>query len=193
MIMITNIAKKEFIMAFCSKCGAQVQDGVAFCPECGNQLQSAQQPQQNYQQYQQPPQQQYQQYQQPPQQPQYATPEQDIQENKGIAWLAYLGFLFFIPLVARPQSKYCRFHANQGLVLLILEAVAMILTAIISAIIMPSYYGISYHTGTTLIITSILNVVVGVGVLVLAIMGIVNATGGKMKQLPLIGKITIIK
>lgn len=191
MIMITNIAKKEFIMAFCSKCGAQVQDGVAFCPQCGNQLQSAQQPQQQ----QQPPQQQYQQYQQyqQPQQPQYATPEQDIQENKGIAWLAYLGFLFFIPLVARPQSKYCRFHANQGLVLLILDAAAMILMAIISAIITPSVYGIPIPTPATLAITGILYAVIGIGAAVLAIMGIINATGGKMKQLPIIGKISIIK
>jgi uncharacterized membrane protein len=33
----------------------------------------------------------------------------------------------------------------------------------------------------------------GIGVLILGIMGLVNGFGGKAKQLPLIGKFTIIK
>jgi hypothetical protein len=36
----------------------------------------------------------------------------DIEKNKTMAGLAYL--LFFLPLVACPDSPFGRFHANQG-------------------------------------------------------------------------------
>lgn len=55
---------------FCSKCGAQLQDGAKFCPSCGAPagatapMQQPQQPQQTWQQ----PQQNWQQQQQPQQQ-----------------------------------------------------------------------------------------------------------------------------
>lgn len=44
------------------------------------------------------------------------TPE-DIEKNKTIAGLSY--FLFFLPLIACPESGYAKFHANQSLILLI--------------------------------------------------------------------------
>lgn len=44
------------------------------------------------------------------------TPE-DIEKNKTMAGLAYL--LFFLPLIACPESRYAKFHANQALLLLI--------------------------------------------------------------------------
>ena len=34
----------------------------------------------------------------------------DIDNNKTIAGLAY--FIFFLPLLVSPQSKFARFHAN---------------------------------------------------------------------------------
>jgi uncharacterized membrane protein len=41
----------------------------------------------------------------------------DIEKNKTMAGLAYL--LFFLPLISCPESRYAKFHANQGLLLLI--------------------------------------------------------------------------
>ena len=99
------------------------------------------------------------------------TPE-DI-EKKTMAGLAYL--LFFLPLIACPESRYAKFHANQALLLLITGIVGNVILGIIPVIgwmLMPIF---------------------GIGVLILGIMGLVNGFGGKAKQLPLIGKFTIIK
>ncbi len=100
------------------------------------------------------------------------TPE-DIEKNKAMAGLAYL--LFFLPLVACPESGYAKFHANQGLLLL--------LTGIAGNVIL----------GMIPIIGWLLLPVFGIGVLVLGIMGLVNGFGGKAKRLPIIGKFTILK
>ncbi len=212
-------------MAFCVKCGTQVEAGVNFCPNCGAQMGNAsptqgdqnQQYQQNpqYQQYQQNGQfQQNGQYQQGyynngpvytngnPNQggPGQYSPLSDAQENKAMGVLAYLGILVFIPIFAAPKSKFARFHANQGLVLLIAEAafgiIQGILVAILSALFTPSVYDlISGSTGRGAIygiLVTILNLV-WILFIILVILGIVNAVNGHEKELPIIGKIKILK
>ena len=42
---------------------------------------------------------------------------EDIEKNKVVAALAYI--IFFLPLMVCPESPFGKFHANQGLVLLI--------------------------------------------------------------------------
>jgi len=164
------------------------------------QTQPTQQPQQQpqykqQQQYQQQPPQYQQPYQQYQQQPngfsnftntadytgQYHP--QDIADNKIYAILAYFGFLFFIPLVAAPQSRYARFHANQGLLLFLLEVVTSILTAIISAVIPWHLYWLQ----------SILSLLFWIPGVVLFFIGLMNAINGKAKELPIIGKYRLIK
>lgn len=54
-----------------------------------------------------------------------AAPEQtfdpkDIEDNKLIAALSYLGILFLIPLLAKRESPFCQFHAKQGLIFTII-------------------------------------------------------------------------
>lgn len=44
--------------------------------------------------------------------------EKDIEDNKLIAALSYLGILVLIPLLAKKESKFAQFHAKQGLVFL---------------------------------------------------------------------------
>ena len=100
------------------------------------------------------------------------TPE-DIEKNKTMAGLAYL--LFFLPLIACPESAYAKFHANQGLVLLILGIAGNVVLGIIPVIgwmLLPIF---------------------SLGVLILGILGLINGFGGKAKRLPLIGKFTILK
>ncbi|MEL7622766.1 MAG: hypothetical protein AAGU12_04180 [Clostridiales bacterium] len=102
----------------------------------------------------------------------FYTPE-DVEQNKTMAGLAY--FIFFLPLIACPQSKYARFHANQALILLILGVAGNVILGIIPIIgwiLMPFF---------------------GIGVLILGIMGLINGFGGKAKELPIIGKFTILK
>jgi uncharacterized membrane protein len=100
------------------------------------------------------------------------TPE-DIENNKTMAGLAYI--LFFLPLIVCPESKYAKFHANQGLLLLIAGIAGNVVLGIIPVIgwlLIPIY---------------------GIGILILGIMGLINGFGGKAKELPLIGKYTILK
>lgn len=100
------------------------------------------------------------------------TPE-DIQNNKTMAGLAY--FIFFLPLIVCPESRYAKFHANQGLLLLITGIAGNVILGIIPIIgwmVMPIF---------------------SLGILALVIIGLINGLGGKAKRLPLIGKFDILK
>ena len=108
---------------------------------------------------------------------------QDIEQNKVVSGLAYFGILFFLPLVAAPNSKYGRFHANQGLLMLLLcIAVAIvlgILGVILAFIWLPLYF--------------VLSTIVWIAIAVLFVIGLINGFSGKVKELPIIGKLRIIK
>ena len=153
-------------MLTCKQCGTQVEDGVMNCTNCGAPIEA------------------------PVQQNQPVdlsekfnefnntadtTSEydaQDIEKNKVMAVLAYI--IFLIPLLAAKDSKFARFHTNQGLVLFI----GGILSSVIAAI--P-------------IIGWIIAPIAGIIITILAVIGIVNALGGKAKELPIIGKFKILK
>ncbi len=93
-----------------------------------------------------------------------ATPE-DIEKNKTMAMLAYL--VFFIPLLTEAKdSPFAKFHANQSLLLLI------------------AYIVLSF--------IPFLGWLLWIVVFVFWIMGILNASKGEMKELPLIGGIHIL-
>ena len=98
---------------------------------------------------------------------------EDIEKNKTMAGLAYL--IFFLPLLACPDSRFGKFHANQSLLLMIAAIAGNLILGIIP------------------IIGWILLPVFGIAVFVYAIMGLVNGFGGKAKRLPLIGKFDILK
>lgn len=101
---------------------------------------------------------------------------EDINELKGVSAVAYLGILFFIPMVTHPESEFAMFHANQGLLLLI------------AGVIVGAVGGIIPFIGWFIIAP-----LGSIFILVLFIMGLVNALQGQMKRLPLIGKFDLIK
>jgi len=94
---------------------------------------------------------------------------EDVQENKAIAALSYVGLLVLIPLLVKKDSPYSQFHAKQGLVLLI----AWVAIGIIA--IVP-------------ILGWLISLVGSIILLVLFVIGLVNALSGQAKELPLIGK-----
>jgi len=110
----------------------------------------------------------------------------DAQDNKIMGILAYLGILVLVPIFAAKESPFARFHANQGLVLLIAYIAAYIAIAILGAILAIVSY-------TLLLLVTFLYAAIGIGILVFAIIGIINAVNGVMKELPLIGNIKILK
>lgn len=110
----------------------------------------------------------------------------DIKDNKLMAILAYFGILVLVPILAAPNSKFARFHANQGVVLLIAAVVYMIGTSIIGGAI-----GILSYT-----ISSVFVMILDLGNLVLfvlMIIGIINAYKGEYKELPYLGQFKILK
>ena len=107
--------------------------------------------------------------------------ERDIQQNKGMAVLAYISWLVLIPLFAAKDSRFARFHCNQGLVLAIVEIVAWVVFGILSRLPLIGW------------IFSILSALVSLVCLILAILGIVNAVNGRAKELPLVGKYTVLR
>lgn len=107
--------------------------------------------------------------------------ENDIQQNKTMSIFAYLSWLVLIPLLAAKESKFARFHCNQGIILAIVEIIAWVVLSLLSII---PYVGWIFV---------IFNVLLSVACLVLAILGIINAVNGKAKELPVVGKIRILK
>ena len=109
----------------------------------------------------------------------------DAQDNKVMGILAYLWILVLVPILAAKESPFARYHANQGLILLI-TCIAVYIAFFILAIALA-------FAGLALIIY-LLQTVIYLGLLVLTILGIVNAAKGECKPLPLIGNLfTIIK
>ena len=180
-------------MKFCGKCGTKIEDNIKFCPRCGSPTDAPQEQQSQQAQPQQTPH---------PQQNQNSFGEtfqnlnntadttaefdqNDINTNKGMAILAYFGPLVFIPMFAAKQSKFARYHSNQGLLLLIAAVAWSIVYGIINAILLA----ISWRLYTVSSIIGILSIVF----FVLFIIGIINASNGRAKELPIIGKFKILK
>ena len=106
--------------------------------------------------------------------PYISVEEADAQANRGVAALSYLSLLFLVPLLLRPKSPFCRFHANQGLLLFLQWIVG-------SAIFSIGFLG--WLAGL---------VVWGVGIYGF-FSGIGAALRGQKRPLPLIGNIRLIK
>ena len=168
-------------MPFCKQCGMELKEGVRFCPGCGTPVEEpAQTAQQNS----------------TSKENSFAaafntadTTAQydpaDVEKNKAMGVLAYLSWLVLIPIFAAKDSRFARFHANQGLVLFIASAIFGVARWILSEILLA----ISWRLYFVTIIISLFGLVF----LALAIIGIVNAATGKAKELPVIGQIRILK
>ena len=156
-------------MKFCGKCGARVEDSVKFCTSCGEAIAEVAE--------------------KAAEQKDFSTKVaalndtadttadfdvNDIAQNKVMGVLAYFGPLCLVPILAAKDSKFARFHANQGLVLFIVGIILSVLFVI------P-------------LIGWILAPILSLIVTVLAIIGIINAAGGKAKELPIIGKYKLLK
>ncbi|PWM47543.1 MAG: zinc ribbon domain-containing protein [Clostridiales bacterium] len=149
-------------MAFCSKCGAQLSENSNFCPVCGASTKGNE-----------------------------SSNNQNISLNvnsdKIMGVLSYIWILVLIPIFAAPNSSFARFHANQGLVLLLFEIGVSVISAILMAIFSWPFFIVFK------IIISIFSGLISLGFFALAIYGIVNAVKGEENELPVIGKIRILR
>lgn len=94
------------------------------------------------------------------------TDSKDVEDAKAVTYLAYIGILFLVPLLAKKESKFAQYHAKQGLVLTI-----------------------GWFLGSFLYIFFGLGALVHLAILVFSIMGLINVSNGQMKDLPIVGDI----
>ena len=105
---------------------------------------------------------------------------------------ACTGLLFFLPLVSIPESRFGRFWANQGLLILLLEAISLLLWFLLRGMLtllgLIPYLGIVFRA-----------LLVPIGLICLAIplfymsYGMVYAIRGRAKEIPLFGFIRLIR
>lgn len=170
-------------MAFCASCGSKLEDGTKFCPSCGaaqaagtynttggtadtNQAQGIKITDTTS-----------------------SYDKADIEKNKVLCAVSYISILFFLPLVACPESRFGKFHANQALILLIASIILSVAGGIVYNILwalplIPNFI--------KSIIDTALDVVLWAGPVAGMIFGIVNAAQGKAKEIPFIGKFNLI-
>lgn len=99
----------------------------------------------------------------------------DVSRSRSVSLLAYIPFLFFLPLVVCPDSRFGKFHANQGLVLF------LVWTIIGTLLHMIPFIG------------GLLGKVFALPMLLLMVCGMLRAYGGRAVPLPFIGGIRIIR
>lgn len=174
---------------YCPNCGLEIQGNIKFCPNCGTPIAHiSAEPQPEPMPVTEPAPEP-----KPTPQPVVEQPVQTEAPNsmeKTLALEAYLGILVLAPIFGARKSPFVRFHANQGLVLCILSVILSMLisfNSFISAIVGALWLSI------ILGLFSGLYGLVLCGVIALAVIGIINAVKGRMKSLPIIGKIKILK
>lgn len=93
----------------------------------------------------------------------------DIDENKVIAAIGYLGILCLLPLLLKKDSVFAQHHGKQGLMLLICWMILWVVNVI------PILGQITFVLGS-------------LGLFILLLLGILNALNGKMWEMPVLGE-----
>ncbi len=153
-----NMAEKV-----CPQCGAPIEENAVTCRYCRASFVNGEESPERVQGeviYQQP-----------------EEEEADVNANKIYAVLSYLGILVLIPLFASPNSEFARYHANQGLVLLLTNILFGVFRLI---------------TGGSILLT-LAYFIISMMLFVFSILGIIAAARGEKKPLPIIGGIQILK
>lgn len=123
--------------------------------------------------------------------------EKDIEDNTFLAMLSYIGIFAFIPYFIHTDSKFVKYHAVRGINLLILEGIYTLLDGLLSMIkvskVVIDYGSLVGTKMATPLWISLPMAIVGGILTVISIIGIINVCKGKAKELPLVGKIKIIK
>lgn len=155
-------------MPFCPKCGVQVAENEKFCNACGAPLNTAEESKFSAESIKQL------------NNTADTTAEfdpADIEKTKRISLLSYLGLLFLIPMLVHQDSRFARYHVNQGIVLFLFGLICNVACTVV---------------GWIPLIGWIVSLAIGIIELVLMIIGIVNAVNGRAKELPVIGRFKLL-
>lgn len=116
--------------------------------------------------------------------------------GRTMAILAYI--IPLIPYFLEKDNKYVKYHAKRGMDLFVIAILYSILYRILSSLIQVrincgSFFGYNlgnYCKGTPWWVNWPLNII-GFAISIIAIIGIINVTKGKAKELPIINNIKI--
>ena len=165
-------------MIFCTNCGQQFGEDMRFCPNCGAPAPKTVSNPSTY----------------------TASShsifymeditdqfdQADIEVNNRLSLLAYLSYLVLIPIFLVKNSRFARFHASQGLNIIIAQVAWTIVTAITAFI-----FGLI--TPLLGLVVNVMMSLLHIAFTALMVIGIINAIKGKAKKLPLIGNFRILK
>lgn len=114
--------------------------------------------------------------------------EAEIGNHRAMAILAYIPGFVVVPLVFGQQSRFVRYHTNQGFLLFILEALRW-------GIMSMLYTGLPllFESHPMMYLFGFLNGVISFLFLTLAIVGVLHVIGGTCEELPGIGKYRVIE
>ena len=112
----------------------------------------------------------------------------DISANRGMGIISYISWVVLVPIFTAKNSPYARFHANQGLILAILETGIGIVSSILS-----NWLGKLPLIGWVFKVVGVLVGLLIIPVCVYAVIAFVGAIRGKAMEIPFINSITLIK
>ncbi len=100
--------------------------------------------------------------------------QKDVDENKVLAAISYLGILVLIPLLVKKDSRFVREHAKQGLALFIAEIILWLVDLIFGWIPVLGFI-ITVLVWITLVVIGIVSLI-----------GLIYALMGKFWKIPFI-------
>ena len=105
--------------------------------------------------------------------------DEDLEKNRVVAALGYL--VFFVPLILRSDSKLCRYCANQGLILLVLNVLVNVLCGILSIVPFVGW------------VFSLIGGLVGLALLCAGLLCFIQLmTNGRVVELPYVGFVRLL-
>lgn len=176
-------------MAFCNHCGSQLPEGAPTCPTCGAPVGSGN-AQQNFQQSTQNQTDKGVTFGNAKNLTEDFDPNDLASSNKWAYILAYLWILFFLPLVVCPDSKVGKFHANQGLVMLIFSFAVGIISAIVGAFALIPVPIVSSIFAT---LSRLISLAGGLIHLIVFFYELVNILNNQAVEIPILGKFKLNK
>lgn len=147
-------------MAFCAKCGAELEEGAKFCPSCGASVEAKAENNE----------------------PAEKKSENGNNNDIGMCVLAYLFWLCLVPFFAKKDSEFCQFHAKKGMNVAILESIIIVVQIILSSV----FNAIGVYWLATLF--NVIFDLALTGIAVACVFAIISACKGEKKDVPVIGK-----
>ncbi len=154
---------------YCKQCGSKLPENVQFCPNCGapicpEPLNSFLNSILNT----------------PDHSKEYQIPTDS--RSKTMCFLSYLSWLVLIPLLSNMDTKspYIRFHTNQGLLVFLLSLAISLVKGSIVHFLLPNLFSVIFNICYVLCAA-------------LAILGLIHVYRNEAKELPLIGKLRLLK